>query len=689
MISSTQLQARLWGTWIISVTSIGALQCGECAIASSATIDESMISVKRLYAPPADVENEIVTLSSPRECAAISSWAMLFSPRTERASFEFRTGAEPIRIAPLAEDACKWALWIDDGNGPTLLVGAAKTKDEPTRGIWRTTEQIVTQEILGCDEPTRLIDLVTTSGIVQIDAVMPTEKPNVSLAPNAAQEIALLIDDSSDVVLAAYPTQWVIRAGEDFDLLVEARMPLDPAANPFKDSSLSQRTWAGAPLECVLRGSSVRWANGTLGAANVIMEKSGAIRLRIFDAQVGDATIRIDADVTDAFGMVWTRSVATIVHICDGMTTLRDEPYATLELDGKWINVAIPVSTKEPVLFAATELWAQSPRGNRCLGWIGGIAAVESGRDGQQVLQIGCEPGRLKLAANEIIECRNIRIHEREGFAPLDIVAESSIDIAEIVEVLQRTDQPALLAGDAGIPGIASLDINQETMLVPPVGSHALVLTHGYCANANYWTMSHFSGDAYKYENLNQNFTHDAFALDIASKAAQFKSYGLIGHSQGGCAALHLYNFYWSGLDWAGPGRIIQALGVPFKGTPIAGNIAALGEIFGVQCGANNDMTYAGAEAWLSTIPTSTRQKVYSYTTTFTNNPFVYDYCNFFSDIFLTDPEDGVIENSAGHIIGGNNMGLKIGWCHIDGMRDPNQCTDSQRNTVLNSQGAR
>ena len=680
---------KCFQTWIISLISIGAVQCGDFAAASSATIDESMISAKRLYAPPADIENAIVTLPSPRECAAISSWAMLFSPRTERASFEFRTGAENVQIAPLAIDACKWALWIDDGEGFRLLVGGAKTKGEPIRGVWRTTEQIVTQEIFGCEEPTRLIDLVTTSGIVQIDAVMPAKKQDVALGENGAQEIGLLIDDSSNVVLAVYPTQWVNRVGEDFDVLIEARMPLDPAANPLKDSSLAQRTWAGAPLDCVLRGSSVRWSDGTLGVAHVTLEKSGVIRLRILDAHVGDATVRIDADVTDANGVVWTRSVATIVHICDGMTTLRDEPYATLELDGTWINVALPVSTQEPVLFAATELWAHSPRGDRCLGWIGGIAQVEIGRSGQQVLQIGCEPGRLKLAANELIECRNIRIHEREGFAPLDLVAQSQIDTAEIVQVLKRTDQTTLLAGDAGIPGIASVEFIQETMLVPPVGSHALVLTHGYCVGENTWTMSQFSSDAYKYENPNQNNSHDTFALDIASRASQFKSYGLIGHSQGGCAALHLYTFYWSGLDWAGPGRIIQTLGTPFKGSGIAGNLAALGEIFGVQCGANNDMTYAGAAAWLSTIPTSARAKVFSHTTTFTDNWFGNDYCNFFTDLFLTDPEDGVTENSSGHITGGNNMGLKSGWCHTAGMRDPNQCTDSQRNAVLNSQGAR
>jgi hypothetical protein len=142
-------------------------------------------------------------------------------------------------------------------------------------------------------------------------------------------------------------------------------------------------------------------------------------------------------------------------------------------------------------------------------------------------------------------------------------------------------------------------------------------------------------------------------------------------------------------MDWAGPGRLIQTLGSPFKGTPMAGNLAALGQVFGVQCGANYDMTTTGATAWLATVPTSVRTKAYTHTTTFTDNPFSYDYCNVLTDLFLNDPEDGVTEHSAGHITGANNMGLKTGWCHIAGMRDPAQATDAERNAVINTQGAR
>ena len=133
----------------------------------------------------------------------------------------------------------------------------------------------------------------------------------------------------------------------------------------------------------------------------------------------------------------------------------------------------------------------------------------------------------------------------------------------------------------------------------------------------------------------------------------------------------------------------MQCVGSPLEGTALAGNIAALGQVLGIQCGANYDMTYDGAAAWLSTIPSSARAKLYTHTTTFNDVPFFYDYCSIASDAFLSDPEDGVVEHSAGHIVGANDMGLRSGWCHVGGMRDPAQTGDSSRNATMNTQGAR
>jgi len=133
----------------------------------------------------------------------------------------------------------------------------------------------------------------------------------------------------------------------------------------------------------------------------------------------------------------------------------------------------------------------------------------------------------------------------------------------------------------------------------------------------------------------------------------------------------------------------MQCVGSPLEGTPLAGNLAAFGQALGIQCGANFDITPDGAAAWLAGIPTASRAKLFTHTTTFTNVPFVYDYCSIATDFFLSDPEDGVVEHSSGHIVGAQDMGLRTGWCHVSGMRDPAQTGDANRNAIMNAQGAR
>jgi len=47
----------------------------------------------------------------------------------------------------------------------------------------------------------------------------------------------------------------------------------------------------------------------------------------------------------------------------------------------------------------------------------------------------------------------------------------------------------------------------------------------------------------------------------------------------------------------------------------LAGLLAFLGEIIGIGCGLNEDLTYSGAERWESKIPLDKKADVYYYTT--------------------------------------------------------------------------
>ncbi|MFM7050749.1 MAG: hypothetical protein ACKOYN_01250 [Planctomycetota bacterium] len=626
------------------------------------------IAVKRLFAPAADVASGVVVLPEPRMVATASQSALLVAGLGEASVFEFAVGAGPIRLIPLGPGAARWTLALDEGAGPMPLAGTALVDGRVDRPFMRVTELVASQSVFGCATPARAYELDVRGGAVVA---------HLASGGNAA---ALLVDDGSPATLLAHVPATIVRAGAPLALAVEAWLPADLDA-PLASTALRERARAGVPLAWTLRSAQVRWADGTVarGAAG----RDGLVR---FPAAIaGDAALQVVADVADADGTVRTRSVQLLARITPAGNAIAGAPYLAEAHGGAWIELSVPVATDEPEVFLGTELWAVGPRGERCLGWTGGIAMVEHSASGARA-RIGFEPARAPLEQDERLECRNLRMHARDGFAPLDLVPRAR---AAGDSVLARRGRPHPIAGEFGIPGVASVPFDANEGFIPGAGSHVLVLAHGYCADQMPFPLAHFSADAFKYENPNQNMPHDAFARDIAARAASYKSYGLVAHSQGGCAGLHLYAFYWSGLDWAGPGRLIQCVGSPFEGTPMAGNLAALGEVFGVQCGQNYDMTPAGAAAWLSTVPTAPRAKVFTHTTTFTDNWWSFDYCNIVTDAFLSDPEDGVVEHSSGHFPGANDMGIKTGWCHVSGMRDPDQATDAARNAVMNTQGAR
>ncbi len=121
------------------------------------------------------------------------------------------------------------------------------------------------------------------------------------------------------------------------------------------------------------------------------------------------------------------------------------------------------------------------------------------------------------------------------------------------------------------------------------------ILVHGYCS-LGVWPMAHFT-DAIEFSDpdtiapVESSWSHNQFALKIDKFANDndIVSCGIIAHSQGGLASLHLKDNYWSCLDNAqdsdleeNGGRLIQSVGSPYQGTPLAGNLAAIGNVFGV-----------------------------------------------------------------------------------------------------------
>jgi len=153
--------------------------------------------------------------------------------------------------------------------------------------------------------------------------------------------------------------------------------------------------------------------------------------------------------------------------------------------------------------------------------------------------------------------------------------------------------------------------------------------------------------------------------------------------------AVHLLNYFFSGMDYAKNGRLIQTVGTPFQGCSAAGSAANLGKAFGVGCGENFDLTKDGAKLWLSGISSDVKKEAHFYTTTYKQGQFFGDYCNLAINMILEWPNDGTTEFVYSSLSGGKNMGNKQGWCHTTGMSYEAQYYDHTRNKEMNANAAR
>ncbi|MDP7070712.1 MAG: hypothetical protein QF561_05120 [Phycisphaerales bacterium] len=477
----------------------------------------------------------------------------------------------------------------------------------------------------------------------------------------------LMIRDETPVVLRSVRSTWKAIAGEPLSLRAHFEVTQGPPRS-IDVISAQARVLGGRALPTQCREGLVT-VPLSLGA--------------------GEHTIWIDAIGVDReSGERIERSVLHVLRVEQDPIEILDS-VQTRQLDSDRVEIVVPCAhsgTREAVLGGA-EVWTTGADAE-CMAWIGGLVPLDSQAasfvlDTRWLAPVG--------APHAEIELRNIRLADRDAAVLLG--DRKQLAVGEVpVGRLAVDDHAAERAMRMGCGDRGGTLVEAHPRATP--GGHNLMLVHGYCSDGISWPPEQFSGDVSVYFNPDQNFSHDEFALDIHAYGSQFKSYGIAGHSQGGNAALHLYSFYWSGLDWSTPspedgGRIIQALGVPFEGTALAGNIAALGEIFGIQCGANYDMTYDGAAYWLSFVPGWARGETWSWTTTFTDDWWSWDYCHIAADLVLSDPEDGVVESFSGDLDGTNFMGLKEGWCHIEGMTDPAQVLDTVRNNEINAEAAR
>jgi len=407
-----------------------------------------------------------------------------------------------------------------------------------------------------------------------------------------------------------------------------------------------------------------------------------------FTATPGRHFIRIVMLAQTVEGGPFVRTTQHTLFVHPETVRLLGTAAQEVEADGRLrFDLAAEILPDVTKLQVSAEVWGRTTDGElQPACWLSGMVASEPGSDGTTALPLRLDPRWLEHAGlGGSLELRAIRVQDPNTHVPLArldriALAPSPIPLPEPAP-FERPSPPVLpvmLTGTAGAQLVPGPPVAATPQLAPrPYAPRALMLVHGYCSSGMPWPTSDFSGPIEVFVDANQNRTHDEFAGLIAQFGAQLGSFGIVGHSQGGPASVHLYTYYWSGLDLAVGPRRIQSLGSPYQGTPLA----SLG---GFSCGVNTDMTPEGAALWLAGIPTWARDDVWYWTTSYSGS-----WCDFFSDFLLADPEDGVVERFRAHLPGATDMGNKVGWCHTTGMSDPAGYTDSSRNTELDASAAR
>ncbi|MCG6117250.1 MAG: conditioned medium factor [Aquimonas sp.] len=396
------------------------------------------------------------------------------------------------------------------------------------------------------------------------------------------------------------------------------------------------------------------------------------------DAGMHTAQVLVHGSSSEGRALI--RSTEHVIPVVEPSLQLLGDARAISAKQGgpERLSIEIPVAAakRDQHYRAVAEVWGRDAKGQPApVAWIGGMVRPEAG-----TLALGFDQRwQLLSGAQGPYELRNLRIEDPDHF--VTVASAKSLPLA-LPEPSLKVAADRLQIDDSMRMGPRPAELDTKAT------GRRLVLVHGYCS-AGVWPAAQFS-TASTFLDSFQNRTHDQFAQRIRTFGAQWNSFGTVAHSQGGAASLHLYAFYWSGLDNATGGRRIQSVGTPYQGTNLAGVLAALGNLFGVGCGTNSNLTYSGAASWLAGVPTWARGQVNYYTTAFrSTNWWTNDYCNFASDLVLSDPEDGTVERTYGQLPGGINRGHVTGQCHTANMRDPAQYRDSSRNSVMNSNAAR
>lgn len=629
--------------------------------ALAARLDDS--AFKQVAAPPSDITSGRVRLPEPSACATSSrAWltpVQFESGRGAEWSFETRVAlpeAGPVSFALLFADSSVWSLELRTAGREFVTL-------ERAPGV-AVREQGLDAELAGWSA--RRFDVAELSaGTWELRVRATSPRADYRPAPGW-----LIVRDTTRYVLSAHTSTLATVAGREVGIVAHVQ-----------DAEGSRARDVVRALDVVV--DTVRGSE-RLAMSDDGRHADGAPHDGVFGALLprwtsGDVRARVElAGVTDAGGE-FARSVQLQFPMLEPRTQL-DGQVATHVADDGRVQIDVGALALGPAtqLHVSAEVWGTNSVGEFApVCWLSRMCQPVE-RAGAWTLPLLLDVRWLALEPMSApFALRNVRVQDPDTHVPYDTADMLPLEFAALPASASSsvaTIAPAMLMAPASPLIGAGTD---AVSLRPNPALQTLLLVHGYCSGGSIWPAVDFTAPKQEFLDPNQNRTHDQFAQLLRQSVPARKSFGVVAHSQGGPAALHLYTYYTSGLDRAIGARRIQSVASPYQGTPLA----SLGSF---ACGVNNDMTPAGSATWLAGIPTWARSQVWYWTTANSGSA-----CNFLTGLFLTDPEDGTVEQVRGQLPGANSMGHVTGWCHTTGMSNPANYTDHARNALMNTNAAR
>lgn len=607
---------------------------------------------RQVAAPASDLVDGTLRLPDPSE-GAVRSHAAIHWLKWERAGRD-RWVAE----AQLPVSSGALALAVQAFDASSFEIECAVDGDAVpvrTRRDQRLPAELGGQEVQRLD--------------LDVDAAGAASIRLIARAAGVPAPAVLVVRDAADLVASAHVDTHTLLADRGFHLVAQAEREGAPVRGVERATATIEGPGFDAQLELRDDGLS---GDGAAG--------DGRFGVRMPAGLSGRYAARIDLEGRSG-GAGFLRTTRVTFQVTEPLLELTGTASSAVEDAGRLrLDIDADGLADARRVQVSAEVWAHDDLGrSRPMAWLSRIDAprVASAAPSRWTLPLWLDAGWFSATGlRPPLELRAVRVQDPDHLGVLASAERLAVPPGPLPPLAGRfTTTISQLAGFTVSGSVPLTPSDDRTPVIPNPG---LMLSHGYCSSGSPWPNGDFSAPKREFSDPNRNRSHDQFANRLAAQAAGYTSFGVVGHSQGGNAALHLLTYYQSPLDRALGPRRIQSVGACYSGTPLA----SLGFF---ACGVNDNLTPSGAVTWLAGIPTWARREVYYYTTA--NSGFFA--CQLLTALLLSNPEDGTTEREAGQLAGGNNMGHVTGWCHTTLMSQPAQYRDGARNAILDALAAR